>query len=207
MTHLTREELERWWQRGDPADRERVVGHLAACDECGSLYGRVIDGLDPTAADLPEVRRALVRRGVRVYRPARGWWPLPRWVVATAALTGLVVAISVPLLRTPAAPVTDTPVAVRGSALQALGPVGLVEAPVTFRWASPVTAASYRVEIRDGDRVLSTLLTGDESVELPAADLARLDPGRTYSWLVVALTAEGDEIMRTEAQRFSVDER
>ena len=66
--HLTREELQRWWDHGSPADRDRVVGHLAECDACGALYGEILDAEAPPATEIESVDRSLTDRAYRTYR-------------------------------------------------------------------------------------------------------------------------------------------
>lgn len=208
MTHLTRDELERWWSERPPAERERILGHLAECDECGTLYGDVID-TEPvrpgTAPDFPE----LVPRGYRAYRAGHhhfGFrWPSPRVLAACGAAAAILLAVIVPAIREPATPADPVDGAIRGTSLQPLAPIGTVDPPVRFRWASPVEAARYAVEIRDERReLLLVLSTETESVDLPRDELARLTRGRTYSWEVVAIDPGGDTIMRAPPRSFVV---
>lgn len=208
MTHLTREDLERWWREGAPADRERILSHLAACDECGALYGAVIDaepvGRD-TAPSFPELRP----RGYRAHRTGNrrvGFrWPSPPVLAACAAAAVILIAFIVPAVRESARPVDPVDSAVRGTSLQPLAPIGTVAPPVRFRWASPVEAARYAVEIRDERReLLFVLSTGTESIDLPPDQLARLTPGHTYFWEVAAIGPGDEEIMRGPARLFVV---
>lgn len=204
--HLSRKELERWWTHGDPASRARIVSHLADCDACGARYAELIDQRPPHPADLAPAPRDLVRRAYRLYRrsrPPAAWWPR-RWVLAGAAAAILAVAVAVPALRGPAAPVVDDG-RIRGSALQALSPIGVVQPPIRFRWASPIAAARYTVEVRDAAGALLVTLSSDaEIVVLPADRQAELTPGQPYTWQVVATTAAGEEIMRSPPRSFVV---
>jgi hypothetical protein len=207
MTHLTREELQRWWREGRPADRDRILGHLAECDECGALYGEVIDTEQVeagSAAAFPEV----VPRGYRAYRGPGGAWRSPQVLAGLAAAAAILIALIVPALRHSADP--DAPVdrGIRGTSLQPLAPIGAVPMPVVFRWTSPVLAARYAVEIRDegGLEPLFTLSTTSETVALPRDSTGRLKPGRTYTWEVVAFGPGGEEIMRAPARAFVVSD-
>jgi hypothetical protein len=208
MTHLTRDELRRWWMEGAPAERERILSHLAECDDCGALYGDVIDA-EPVRPGTAPAFPDLVPRGYRAYRVGRRpfglHWRSPRVLVACGAAAVILLAVIVPALRestTPADPAGD---AIRGTSLQPLAPIGRIDPPVQFRWVSPVEAARYTVEIRDERRALLFVLsTETESVDLPRDELARLTPGRTYSWEVIALGPGGEEIMRAPARSFVV---
>jgi hypothetical protein len=205
MTHLTREELVRWWKDGPPAERERIVSHLAVCDECGALYGERIDA-QPVAADS---RPDLAALGYGAYRRPRRLLPSP-WSVPTLAAAAtaavLLIGLAIVALRAPEPP--DDASGIRGTSLQPLSPIGRVDPPVVFRWESPVRASSYRVEVRDSERRMPVALYYDaESVGLPPPRPLELTPGEEYTWEVVALGPDGEEIMRSPARGFSVSPR
>jgi hypothetical protein len=205
MTHLTREELQRWWDDGRPADRARVVSHLAECDACGALFGEVIDA-QPLAADPARTPASGLReRAYGTYRPsstaAGRRWLVPALAGAAAAV--LVLAIGLPMLREPPAPAVGDEGTVRGTSLQPLSPIGSAAPPVEFRWASPVAAARFVVDVRDADERQVFQLTSDrESARLPPERLALLTPGRPYTWVVVAYASSGEEIMRAPPRSF-----
>jgi hypothetical protein len=205
--HLSREELDRWRTHGDPEDRARVVSHLADCDECGARYAELLDQLPVAAGDLEPAPRDLVARAYRLYPPARSgirWWSHP-WRVAAGAAAAVILAVAVPALRDHATPIVVDDGGIRGNALQAIGPIGTVRPPVSFRWVSPVMAVRYSVEVRGpGDTLLFTLSSETESVDLPSGRLVELAVGQRYTWQVVAMTAAGEEIMRSPPQPFVV---
>jgi hypothetical protein len=207
MTHLTREELQRWWRDGAPGERDRILAHLAECDECGALYGEVIDA-DPVQPDAAAVRVA-APRGYRVFRRSRRMfgvdWSTPRVLAVCGAAAVVVLAAIVPTLLRPSGPEPDGG-GIRGTSLQPLAPIGAVTQPVQFRWTSPVNAARYVVEVREdgGEQILFSLTSEAESVDLPQEQLGRLTPGRAYSWVVVAADQAGAEIMRAPPRSFVV---
>ncbi|MGH9318405.1 MAG: hypothetical protein ACRD3V_00720 [Vicinamibacteria bacterium] len=209
MTHLSREDLERWWLDGAPGERDRIVGHLAVCDECGGLFGALIDAQPVAAASRPEARPDLAARAYRAYRrPRRSFrssWSTPTLVVSAVAAV-LLVGLGVVALRAPGP--LDDPGGIRGTSLQPLTPIGRVDPPFEFRWASPLHAASYRVEVRDAERrPLFVLFSEGEAVALPPERLLGLTPGEEYWWEVVALGPGGEEIMRAPRRAFSVSPR
>jgi hypothetical protein len=208
MTHLTREELERWWREGLSADRGRVVGHLAECDECGALYGGVADAEVAAAGRALPARRDLVARGYRAYRSRRrpsGFLRSRPWIAAWATAAVVLIAVAIPILRRSRPAVIPDEGGIRGTSLQPLAPIGTVEPPVEFRWRSPVRAARYVIEVRDeGRRRLFSLSSEAETVTLSAERLAALAPGETYWWEVVALGPDGEEIMRAPPRAFAV---
>lgn len=208
MTHLTREDIERWWQAGNPAERERVIGHLAECDRCVQLYASVVDELP--GAGSPRVAPAeAIPLGRRLYRgpaaPRRG---RPAWRPAYLLAGGLAavliaVVVLVPSMREPSA-LPDT-AGVRGTRVQLLEPAGTVAAPFVFRWASPLAAPRFRLDIDDADgvRVHSETVDGDARGVTDASALG-LVSGVEYRWQVVALDANGRELIRSEPQPFVV---
>jgi len=209
-THLTRDELQRWWTHGAPAERERVVAHLAECDECGALYAEVMDA-QPVAPLTEPADVRLVARAYRVFGPrgrvfARQRWPRgwlwPRALIAAAA--ALLLAIAIPWSQV-LSPGRSDENEIRGSTLQPLSPIGAVQQPVRFTWVSPVRAARYDVEVRGIDgRLIVRFSTPSERFGLAADDQARLEPGRSYTWQVVAVDAAGDVVMRATPQEFVV---
>lgn len=208
--HLTREELQRWWEHGSAADRHRIIEHLSQCDACGALYGEIVAAQAPMPELPAEIDRHLVERAYGVLQKteaitpaARPWWS-PSIALAAAAV--LVAGIAVSVVPWPREPAGDD-TAIRGSALQGISPVGLVAGPVRFAWSSPIRAAGYRVDVRDdsGDLVLR-LSSGGASIVLDADRQARLRPGRTYQWTVVALDREGEEMIQTPPIAFVLAE-
>jgi hypothetical protein len=203
MTHLAREELERWWNEGLSADRERIEGHLGECDVCGALYGEVIDNRPLSTSPAAQGDAEITARGHRVFgRGGPRRMPRPARLGLWAAAAAVALAALVPLLRAPAA---EGPTGIRGTSLLPTSPLGEVEPPVRFRWESPVRAARYVVEVRDVEqRPLFSLASQGEEVALPSERLAGMTPGRTYWWSVVAHDVAGDEIMRGPARSFSL---
>jgi hypothetical protein len=205
MTHLSREELQRWWEHGHPAERERIVAHLAECDQCGALYGQILD-TRPVDGDAQTSAPDLVARARGAYRARRrpGFWS-PGRLVAYGAAAALLPAVAIPAFRNAVLPVVGDRHDIRGTSLQALDPVGEITPPVRFRWASPIDAPRYAVEVRDAERrLVFSLPSGPDELSLGTDRLAELEPGRQYTWEAIALTAEGEEMVRSTPQSFSV---
>ena len=205
MTHLTRDDLERWCAAGAPADRQRIVAHLAECDACGALLGHVRDALQESPTPDHDLVASLKTIGYGAYRPARRPAPVwRRWGVAAAAAAALVlVVLFLPMRRGPA----DTPdeSAVRGSSIQLLSPAGSVNAIEEFRWTSPIRATSFRVEVYEaGQRRVSEINVTVEHARPSEDDRRRLATPGAYTWLVVALDQAGLEIMRSKPQEVVV---
>jgi hypothetical protein len=212
MTHLGRQDLERWWREGQPADRARMVDHLARCDECGALYGEVIDASHMEVDERAVLRVDLVSAAYRVDRRQRrtvlAFWPPRALAAGVAAAAVIAIVVGTSMLRSPAPPEDPYPEGIRSGSLQPLVPIGAVDPPVRFRWASPVNAARYLVEVRDEERRLLFVLSSDvESVNLPAERADALIPGRQYWWEIVGLDASGDTIMRGPSRTFTVSAR
>jgi hypothetical protein len=207
MTHLSREELRLWAARESPADRERIVGHLAICDECVVLLGEVMDerpvALSSTS---PAASPELITRGYDAYRRTPSTVrPIGRWAPLAAA-AAIVVAVTATIVwqRSGAPPIPSSN-EIRGSDIQPLSPSGTVDQPLIFRWASPVAATTFLLEIADeGGRLVHAERVPREEAPASAALLARLKPGTRYTWTVVALDARGEPILRSSPQSFTL---
>ena len=212
MTHLSRDELRRWWDEGAPTDRDRIVGHLAVCDECGALYGQVMDERLVESANVAAVRSEMLAAGYAAYRGAAApraiGWRLP-WVAALAVAATLVLAFALyPVLRRHYSLVETEDAAVRGTTIQALSPSGTVAMPVTFRWSSPVDAATYELDVRDArGRIIWSTKVETTLVEAPTELLTLVEPGESHSWQVTALSRRGERMLQSDPQPFVVGPR
>ena len=206
MTHLTPDELQRWLADGSPADRDRVVSHLAACDACLAACAQMVRErpVDAAPACLDEAR--FIPRGLAVRTPPRPVrapvWGSWRLAVAAAAL--VVIAIVVPLSRRALAPSPEG--ATRGAAgFSSIAPAGAVTPPVVFRWHRFAAADRYLVDVYGPDREHLASLTARDLQASPTPELAaRLRPGEGYSWTVTALDAAGEPIATTPLQEFRI---
>ena len=99
MTHLSNDQLRRWRDAPDDADRASVVGHLAVCNACAGRYAQLVRRRpaedDPVSLPVSDfVARGLERatpylHDVDARRPRTGYVP---WAVAAAALLAIGVA-------------------------------------------------------------------------------------------------------------------
>jgi hypothetical protein len=204
---LTRDDLERWWTHGDPADRDRIVTHLAECDACIQSYGALMDTRE---AELPPVTppatAAAIGRRVPVdahdSTARRSWHP---WQFAgVGAAAALVIAFVFVTGRPSQSPAPDDS-AIRSSRLTLLAPIGAVTLPTELRWVSPVAAPRFRVQlIAANGRELHTATVEAERLPLPEDVRQRLEPGQEYRWHVTALDAEGQQMMRSEPGAFVI---
>jgi hypothetical protein len=199
MSHLEDDELERWRQRGDPADRDRILGHLATCDRCRERLADLVRNAPEVSATSFDPA-PFVQRGVAAFdktRPGgmRAWW---------LGFGGLAVAAASLFLILRPTPPTETPVEIRGSDLQALAPIGNVSSVPEFRWASPFAATRYRVIVRDAsDASVLELQSTAEHAPVPTESTSKLPPG-SYKWVVEALDATGSLIASSQPQAFTI---
>ncbi|MBI1874086.1 MAG: hypothetical protein HYS05_09385 [Acidobacteria bacterium] len=216
MTHLTRDELIQWRDEGAAADRDRVVGHLAVCDECGARYAEIIRTRPVEHAAVVLRPADFVARGYKAYagparRPEgpaswlRDWRPL---TVAAAGIVVVGVAIFGPSAWRHVQPLeSDVERAtIRGGSLVAVMPAGrLTAAPSAFEWHSPIEAARYRVDVFDPRQqlILSMRATGDRLV-LTSELRDRLTPGTRYAWKVIALDEAGTVLSESGLETFEV---
>jgi hypothetical protein len=206
VTHLTPAELRQWYGEGAADDRQRVLTHLAACDECRRALAELARnevGVGPAPLDPQD----FVIRGRDAYTDARSrpWRWRPVVIVGAAAASAAVLAVLVtPALRQARQNGDRSQSETRGGDLRLLEPVGDVCRPAEFRWTSPVSASRYRVVVYDSAR--RAIYTGVANVErLPFdSDLrARLAPGE-YTWSVDALDAGGTAIVNSDRRAFRI---
>ena len=201
MMHLSPDELKLWFERGQAADRERVITHLADCDTCRQS----LSALAMAETSEPESTPALtvadaVPHGYAARKPAHGtgsWfgWLRPAYGLAAAAV--LVVTV---MWLVPGRGPDDG--GVRSSALLAVAPVGTATA-AAFRWESPFEAAKYRITIRDAGGALIgwwDAAASPSPIEPPL--LSRLNKDQSYSWQVAALDADNAIIAESKPVTF-----
>ena len=214
MTHLTRDELERWWAQGRAPDRDRIIGHLAVCDECVALYRTALDSR-PVKERTVTPAADVVKLGYRAYKsdrpPLLEFLRRPSGYAAVAGLAAALVllAVLVPArLRDQAAlNIQDDP-GVRGAGVQLLSPAGPSEGPLEFQWTSSVRAATFRVDVLDTNRQpLFTAIVAEERLKMPDQLRRQLTAGVPYSWRVTALDVRGEPILQSEVRSFVVPAR
>lgn len=183
--------------------RLEIEEHLELCPTCA----RIVEQVEPREVDDLQWRRIEGRLDRRhkpwlELEPALAGRPSgrrlrPLLAIAAALLVGLG-AIAVWLQSRPAGPVgnrdgsTREVSPVRGAAIQILEPVGRVTSVERFSWriALPLDLR-YRVEIRDGDRLVTEIETVESSLDLDEGQKQALETGRIYRWRVVGLDADG----------------
>lgn len=202
MTHLTRDELLAWRDAPSPASRDRIVGHLAACDECTAVYA---ESIRTRGAESPPARfEARDFAGLAAARPtARVLAFRPRLWIPLAVAAGILLVVLLPVMRPGTDAIVETD-ARRGSAPEALAPAGPTSGVIEFRWASPSPADRYAVEVKDaaGERIFyretrDVRLAGDAVLD------AALQPGVRYTWTVTALDATGETISQSPPREFT----
>jgi hypothetical protein len=195
MTHLTRDELLAWRDNPAPADRERTISHLAACDACGALYAELFR---TRPADLPSAHfkaGEFAQRGYSAGAASRRRPGLARVLVPLAAAAAIVAAIVIPRLAPDPDPVAD-PGAIRGSRIEAVQAVA--GGAIIFTWTSPFVADRYAVEVIDASATRIFYRETRESRLTPGPELSeRLRPGSRYTWTVTALDTAGEVIGRS----------
>lgn len=167
--HLRERQLASYLDRAlDPAEQSAIEVHLESCDDCRA-----------------ELRAAAqLTTTVPVFRR--------RWLVAAAAAAAAVALVVFAPGRKPANEVVRGPSEGEGvSRVQVVTPIQGSRLPrpsLQLTWHPARGAELYRVTLTDaGGATLWTDSTSDTTVT-PGA---RLEPGRTYYWVVDALLADG----------------
>jgi hypothetical protein len=198
MTHLTREELQRWRDAPTLEMRERVVAHFAECDACCGAYAELMrtraDDAEPTldAASFRERGYRVVRTADRTSRFSNAWF---KPVAVLAASLVVVVAAwrfrSAPDDASPGGGVT------RGTArqIELLNPANdaAVDASVSFQWRVEADSAC-RLRVYDPNRPEAPLVerTAASGDRLSSAEVGRFASGITYRWFVECRSPRGD---------------
>jgi hypothetical protein len=196
MTHLTRDDLTRWRDAPNPADRDRIVLHLAACDECGALYAELMRTRPATAGPEELEPAVFMKAGADA-------GPLPHDRTAPATRPAMLRRLALPLAAAAVlilgvtALLTREPASFRGgdNELTLSAPSGTVDgSALTFEWTTlPGTPAQrllvYALDdpsqpVVDAKNVTSPLrLTGEQTT--------RLRPGIDYRWMIEFTTRDG----------------
>ena len=187
MTHLSRNELERWRDHGRAEDRERVLTHLAACKPCTDAYGELIRSASgvttPTHFDPADfvARGYAARRKTTVWSTAFQSWNV--WVAALGAAALVVIVVS----RGPG-PGSESGDAIRGAQIELASPSEMAVAPSVLQWNSGIAAPAFHAALVDpGGVVIFETDMSAPRVTLPDEVRARLLPGRAYTWKISAL--------------------
>jgi hypothetical protein len=200
--HLSDEDLRRWRDGEADADRDRVVGHLAACESCTRRYALMMrtDSADAHDAAAPP---EFVTRGYRAYdasrRPSWSAWLRPAAAFASIAI----VAGAVWVWRQQDA----QPVYRGGDArIELLRPAdrAVVSPEVAFEWQVQ-KGGGCRLRVYDPAKPETPVIDrrGEPGTQPSAAERERLAAGISYRWFVECVLEEGRTAI-SPSRRFSV---
>lgn len=181
--HLSTDDL-RLWRDGQGSDRDRIVAHLATCDDCGARLAELLRTAPacaaPTAFDVGSFRRAGSRAGAKSDRGPRAVWTYAPALAAAAALLLAVLYVALP--DRPGGPVFRGD----GAEIRLVRPAGTVaRADLVFEWTGPDGA--YTLRVVDLDAPGAPVLARDDvrTGYTPTSDeRAQFRPGVTYRWFV-----------------------
>lgn len=196
MTHLTRDDLLRWRDTPSPADRDRIVLHLAACDECGALYAELMRTRPAAAGPEALEPAAFIKAGAgagpapraRIIRPTR-WMTLRRFAIPLAAAAVVILGVTTLLKRDPGS--------YRGGdgEPQLSAPSGTVDsAALAFEWTAPPDTPSPRLLVYALDEPSQPVVDAKNAASpfrLTSEQAARLRPGIDYRWMIEFTTRDG----------------
>lgn len=196
--HLELEELRRWRDDPDPADRDRIIGHLALCDGCGARLAELIRTAPVTDVPAPAFDTAgFEASGYRVRQPATtGGWRASigvRVLAPLAAAAVLVLAIGTYVVRSPAP--ADRVVRGGGADVELVAPTGrdLPREKLTFEWKAE-GATAFALRVYDLAALDAPVIEreGVRSGYVPTdAERQRLTSGVRYRWFVEYRTPAG----------------
>ena len=190
MTHLSRNELERWRDQGRAEDRERVLAHLAACKPCTDAYAELLRGAPAMTTPTHFDPADFVTRGYAARRKTTGWFTAFQswnvWVAALGAAALVVVVVSLG-----PRPGSESGDAIRGAQIELASPSEMAAAPSELQWRSGIAAPAFHIALVDprGAVVFETDVSAPR-VTLPGEVRARMLPGSAYTWKISALDRE-----------------
>jgi len=206
-----------------PEDRSREESHIAACTNCQAEL-TLLHAFTTSEVQVDEA--AAVRWGVEELRRREGeifggdrargssvrrWLSAGRLRPAFAMAAVLLAIVGGYYLTTPAVPrlpteIGSSPDATRSLTVAILGPIGDQTAvPSRLEWRPVSGAARYHVRLSEVDR--QTIWSGDTTgtaIDLPSDVRARIVPGKTVVWQVIAYDASNAPIAESSAERFRV---
>lgn len=192
----------------DPASRERIAGHIAACPLCRkkqAVLAEIAEELRARAEGLPSelapgeeaALRKMAGTEVRKLRGRRPSRPVPRVVPfrAVAAAAVLVTAAAAGIFFYARSGRQDVDRGDRGI-IRLVEPAGTLErVPGVFRWTAVPGADFYRFEIFDEElRSIVVRFVKSTSLSLAPEELAVIRPGQPYYWDVEASDDESRPI-------------
>lgn len=187
MAHLTRDDLVGWRDAPNPADRDRIVLHLAECDECGAAYAELMRTRPAAAGPAGLDPAAFVRAGVGAGPARHATWR--RIAIPLAAAAVLVLGVTT-LVRREAG-------SFRGgdAGVQLTAPSGTVDAgAIAFQWTAAADSPSQRLLIYALDDPLVPIVDAknvSSPLQLTAAQAATLRRGTDYRWMIEFTTRDG----------------
>jgi len=201
--HLSDDDLRRWRDGEADADRDRVVGHLAACESCTRRYAVMIRA---DSSDVPEIAAPgeFVTRGHRAYEASRrrSWnaWLL-RPVTALASIAIVAGAFWVWRQQT-----TGPVYRGGGARITLLRPADRAVVPpdVTFEWQVQ-KGGGCRLRVYDPANPDAPVVDrrSESGTQPSAAERDRLSAGISYRWFVECALEEGGTVM-SPSRRFSL---
>ncbi len=192
----------------DPASRERVAGHVAACPLCQkkqAVFAEIAEELRARAEGLPDdlgpeeeaALRKMAGAEIRKLPGRRPSRPVPAIVPfrAAAAAAVLVAAAAAGIFFYSRSGRQDVD---RGDrvGIRLVEPAGTLDrVPAVFRWADVRGADTYRFEIFDEElRSIVVRFVKSTSLSLAPEELAAIRSGPPYYWDVEACDEEARPI-------------
>lgn len=192
MTHLTADELKSWFEHGKAADRERVIAHLADCNDCRKALSALAMSAEAEPSTSPLTMNEAVALGYDAHKPETIFRPAMRLRPLYGLAAAAVIVVAVLWITSPT--LIDQGEAVRNRIIRLSSPTGVGNAQ-QFEWESPLRPARFRVTVRDANGVL--VLSGETASSPFRTDAAARSPlkaGEGYSWKVEALNESGEVI-------------
>lgn len=189
MIHRPDAELRSWLDRPDPADRDRIVGHLAGCDACSSRVAEMVRTAPLAQTDSRFDAASFRSAGYNVLRSRTGWRlrsPL-RTLAPLGAAAAVIMIVGGTYFVSRREPARVTRGAETGVELIApAGGAGAREA-LRFEWRAPENTKPHALRVYDLASPVEPVISEDgvNSGYVPTAEeRQRLKPGVTYRWFI-----------------------
>ncbi len=196
MTHLTRDDLMHWRDAPNPADRDRIILHLAECDECGAVYAELMR-TRPVSAEPEELEPSVFMKAGAGIGPAPPAVTVPSGSSAMWRRIGVPLAAAAVLILGIATLMRPGEDSFRGGGpdMQLSAPSGTVDqGALTFEWSAPSGAPSQRLlvyALDDPSQPVVDAKSVSSPLRLTGEQAARLRPGIDYRWMIEQTGRDG----------------
>lgn len=194
--HLGLEELVRWRDEPSSGQRERIVSHLAVCDECGARFAELVRTAPPASVESGFDIDAFRARGYQALRGERSGWRAALGVRTLAPVAAALVLAVAGITYLAAPPPSERVFRGEADGVELIRPAGETVPldELRFEWRGPTEAARYTLYVFDLASPDAPVINEDDvssGYQPTAEERSRLQPGLRYRWFIEYREAGG----------------